>query len=260
MALDVGHLATMGLLQPGSSGICRFPLTGISGDTRTGAAVMITMRAKVGQLILSWRRPHGDVGESDVGESDGVEVDGEQEEEIVPVELVRHPDGGHRFYFRCPGAGSTEAGSAGGSDAGESDVGESDVGCGRRVARLYFSRPWRKQRSSRTVDGTGDAAGDGTGEGRHRFLCRHCSGLVYVGPFESRRQRTLRRANRLWRHLAGAEGAAEAGAAEVAQLLAEALQAETQATEAQTAQLQRLIAWLDNRSGNRNRKPLFTLD
>jgi hypothetical protein len=276
MALDVDHLATTGQLQPGQSGTCLFPLGNIdtgsgAGNAGSGAAVVITLRAKVGRLILSWRRPHGagsgdratagaesdagadvgaDVGVGDVGvgmEADGVdgEEDGDREEEIIPIELVRHPDGGHRFYFRCPGAGS--AGDVGESDVGESDVGESDAGCGRRVARLYFSRPWGKRRSP------------GTGDGRHRFLCRHCSGLIYVGPFESPRQRALRRANRLWQRLAGSLACGTEGAAEAAKLIAEALQAETQATEVHTAHLQRLIAWLDNRSGYRNRKPEFTL-
>jgi hypothetical protein len=109
----------------------------------------------------------------------------------------------------------------------------SSAKCGRRVLKLHFVCL----------------------QGRRHFLCRHCSEFSYTSQFENPRQRALRRANKLWQRLAGANADAEA----LSRLLAEALQAETQATEARTAQVQRLIAWLDHRPGNRNREPQFTL-
>ena len=53
--------------------------------------------------------------------------------------------------------------------------GDGAAGCGRRVIKLYLSR--------------------------RRFLCRHCSQLVYASPYEQPWQRAFRRANKLWQRL-----------------------------------------------------------
>jgi hypothetical protein len=281
-------MATMGQLQPGWSGICRFPL----GDTRADNAVtVLNLRAKAGRLIISWRSrttimsgtdnaneeegtDAGTDAGTETGNDAGVDAElGGVTKLVIPVELVRHFDGSYRFYFRCPGretnntstnnAGtdnastdnaSTDAGADAGADAstdsaangGDAEIDETDEtdeideiddtrrACGRRVLKLHFVR------QSET--------------GRYRFLCQRCGGLRYAGHFENRRQRALRRANKLWRRLDSATLDSAEGAAEAAQLIAGALQAETQATEAHTAKLQRLIAWLDHRRG-----PQFTL-
>jgi hypothetical protein len=146
---------------------------------------------------------------------------------VIPVELVRHLDGSYRFYFRCPGrdADNASTDNAGTDNAGTNNA--SSAKCGRRVLKLHFVSL----------------------QGRRHFLCRHCSEFSYTSQFADPRQQALRRANKLWRRLAGTEDAVEA-----VQLIAKAMQAETQATEAHTAQIQRLIAWLDNR-----REPQFTL-
>ena len=112
--------------------------------------------------------------------------------------------------------------------------GDGAAGCGRRVIKLYLSR--------------------------HRFLCRHCSQLVYASPYEQPWQRAFRRANKLWQRL-GIAGTAVPETPKgmpvstYARLLEAALRAETLATEACTDRLQQLAA----RIGNRSRKPLFTL-
>jgi hypothetical protein len=270
-------MATMGQLQPGWSGTYWLPRTfakidaGSEADSDAGNGILsIHLRAKAGRLIISWRsRTTGaetdtmsDSAETDTGteagttdagtmsDSAGIDegIDEDMTKIVIPVELVRHLDGSYRFYFRCPGP---DTGTGGGADdkagtgieassrrddipgdsreTNEGDPNDARRACGRRVLKLHFVR------QSET--------------GRYRFLCQRCSGLRYAGPFENPRQRALRRANKLWRRLAGTEDAVEA-----VQLLAKALQAETQATEAHTAQLQRLIAWLDNRRG-----PQFTL-
>jgi len=112
--------------------------------------------------------------------------------------------------------------------------GDGAAGCGRRVIKLYLSR--------------------------RRFLCRHCSQLVYASPYEQPWQRAFRRANKLWQRL-GIAGTAVPEkpkgmpVSTYARLLEAALRAETLATEACTDRLQQLAA----RIGNRSRKPLFTL-
>ena len=112
--------------------------------------------------------------------------------------------------------------------------GDGAAGCGRRVIKLYLSR--------------------------RRFLCRHCSQLVYASPYEQPWQRAFRRANKLWQRL-GIAGTAVPETPKgmpvstYARLLEAALRAETLATEACTDRLQQLAA----RIGNRSRKPLFTL-
>jgi hypothetical protein len=106
------------------------------------------------------------------------------------------------------------------------------AGCGRRVFKLYRSRG--------------------------RFLCRHCSGLVYASNYyeEHPWQRAFRRAAKLRRRLGvtgrGAPDKPKGMPVSAYERLLEAmLQAETEATEAGTARLLQLIDQL---------KPRFTLD
>jgi hypothetical protein len=111
------------------------------------------------------------------------------------------------------------------------------AGCGRRVGKLYHSRG--------------------------RFLCRHCSGLVYASHYYEQHswQRAFGRANKLRRRLGitgrGAPDKPKGMPVSVYERLLEAvLQAETQATEAGTARLLQLIDQLDRR----HNPPRFTLD
>jgi hypothetical protein len=254
----------MGLLQPGRSSTYWLPRTfakidaGSEADSDAGngagnAITVINLRAKVGRLIISWRSrttdTMSDSAETDTGTEAGTtdastnndstmsdsagtnnaSIDEDMTVVIIPVELVRHFDGSYRFYFRCPGRDTNNASTnaTGTMEADMSGACPASVKCGRRVLKLHFVGL----------------------QGRRHFLCRHCSKFSYTSQFADPRQQALRRANKLWRRLAGTEDAAEA-----VQLIAKAMQAETQATEAHTAQLQRLIAWLDHRRG-----PQFTL-
>jgi hypothetical protein len=97
---------------------------------------------------------------------------------------------------------------------------------------------------------------------RGRFLCRHCSGLVYASKNyeEYPWQRAFRRAKKLRQRLGitGRDVPDKPKGMPVsvyARLLEAMLQAEIQATEAGTARLQQLVAWVENR-----RKLRFTLD
>jgi hypothetical protein len=265
--LDADRMATMGQLQPGWAGTCQFPLGAGNG------VLAITLRAKAGRLIVSWRSPttimsgseaDGEEGGADVGLDDVTKL-------VIPVELVRHFDGSYRFYFRCPGTDTSRETDNASTDNASTDNASTDNAsdarraCGRRALKLHFVRhlhrnetpglPGSSVTGDEASDEASDEAGDEAGSGRYRFLCRRCSGLVYAGPYETSRQRALRRANKLWQRLAGAIMSGTEEAAEAAQLIAGALQAETQATEACTAQIQRLIAWLDQHRD----KPQFTL-
>jgi hypothetical protein len=292
-------MATAGQLQPGWAGRCRLPLgkTGSeAGVDNASGTLLINLRAKVGRLILSWHQPRltdrrcrdewsrderrhttttdvetsgagTDNASDETGDETGVDAElGSVTKIVIPVELVRHFNGSYRFYFRCPGRDPDNASADNASmeaerassrrddipgDGGAPNEGDPNdarrgdqTACGRRVLKLHFVRQ--------------------SESGRYHFLCRHCGGLVYAAAYESIGRRLLRRANKLWQHLDSATldsatlDSAE-GAAEVAQLIAGALQAETKVAEFRTAQVQRLIAWLDNRPGNRNRGPEFTL-
>jgi hypothetical protein len=108
------------------------------------------------------------------------------------------------------------------------------AGCGRRAFKLYLVR--------------------------RRFLCRHCSGLVYASKSEQPWRQAFRRANKLRQRL----GVTGRGAPEkpkdmpvsvYARLLDAMLRAEIQAAEASTARLQQLAAWAEGRH-----KLPFTLD
>ena len=184
---------------------------------------------------------------------------------IIPI--VRVPSGfvGKRAYFVCPGrlqkgghaddAAATETDDAGASDAGAAeadaiaetadDAGVADAGsagaggrfCGRRVFKLYLSRG--------------------------RFLCRHCSRLVYASKYEKQSwQRASRRADKLRRRL-GIAGASVPGKPHsmlvpvYERLLEATLQAEIQAAEAGTARLLQLATGIGSR--RRRKSPQFTL-
>jgi hypothetical protein len=125
------------------------------------------------------------------------------------------------------------------------------VGCGRRVRKLFLARRY--------------------------FLCRHCSKLIYSSPYNRQPwQLAPRRASKLRQRL-GIIGPDVPGkppgmrVADYERLLEATLQAEIQATEADTARLQKLIAWIDRRRRNPRRRrrsssssskplPPFTLD
>ena len=108
--------------------------------------------------------------------------------------------------------------------------------CGRRVFKLYLSRG--------------------------RFLCRHCSRLVYASKYEKQSwQRASRRANKLRRRLgiAGMNVPKKPHgmpASVYKRLLEATLQAEMQAAEAGTARLLQLATGIGSR---RRKSPQFTL-
>jgi hypothetical protein len=95
---------------------------------------------------------------------------------------------------------------------------------------------------------------------QRRFLCRHCSKLIYTSQYERPWQRAHRRASKLRQRL-GIVGASVPGKPKkmrmraYERLLEETLRTETWATEASTARLQQLAAWVESRH-----KPPFTLD
>jgi hypothetical protein len=232
--LDVNYLSAQGWLEPGWMGqwvpddalataslILRVE-TGLTGHLQHGAERF---------LRLSWH--HLDPGEEQKhdrtqyggGEREGAQGGGVQEgnqegmpETIIPIVDLPWRFGGTRPYFLCP------------------ETGAGGCCCGRRVIKLYLSRPYQ-------------------------FLCRQCSRLLYTSQYEQPWQRALKRANKraakLWRRLgsAGTFGGAVSGPDPAyARLLEEALQAETQAYEAGTARLQQLAARIESRH-----KPQFTL-
>jgi hypothetical protein len=144
---------------------------------------------------------------------------------IIPIARVPRHFGGSRPFFVCSGGPRRDDRRT--DDAAAGVVGG---GCGRRVRKLYLSRG--------------------------RFLCRHCSQLVYASKYEQHPwQRAFRRAAKLRQRL-GITGAGVPGkpkympVSDYERLLEAILQAEAQATEAGTARLLQLIAWL---------KPRFTL-
>jgi hypothetical protein len=237
--LDANYLSAQGCLEPSWSGTCQFQ--GTDSNESGNEAISINLRADAERLILFWRS-YAAVS------SAGTAID----VEIIPIVRMPCRFGGSQVFFLCPGlisktparhplrgasagpddgmSNRTDAGADAGAPATEAKAG---ARCGRRVTKLHFARA--------------------------RFLCRHCSGLVYACQYERPEQRALRRVNKLWRRLDECLDTAHGNATtftvpDYERLLAEALQAETQATEVQVAQLQRLIAWLDHR-----RKPEFTL-
>jgi len=234
--LNVHPLLARGCLEPGRSSTWTFSGVG-AGDAP--AAISISLRCdEAGRLLhLSWH--DGELG--DVTET-------------VPIVHAPCNFGGTRPYFICGNgtptadAGTTDAGSA---DAGEANAGVADagtaVGCGRRAAKLYLVH-------------------------RRLFLCRHCSGLVYVSPYQKRPwQRAYRQVDKLARRLARADAPPLAKSHRAmpdgiyAQLLEELLRAELSAYEAGTADLQELIARLEEKHSRhrRHRKsppPQFTLE
>ena len=268
-ALDANYLSIKGWLQPGRSGACQFFL----GSGPNSEVIQISLRAEVDHLCLSWRVANTSSNTSNAGSSDGSSSEfsggfpSEREGVIGIIPIVRVPSGfvGKRAYFVCPGrlqkgghaddaaatetaddAGASDAGAAEADaiaetadDAGVADAGSAGAGgrfCGRRVFKLYLSRG--------------------------RFLCRHCSRLVYASKYEKQSwQRASRRANKLRRRLgiAGMNVPKKPHgmpASVYKRLLEATLQAEMQAAEAGTARLLQLAAGIGSR---RRKSPQFTL-
>ena len=267
--LDANYLSARGYLQPGRSSTCLFSF----GSGPNSEVIQISLRAEVDHLCLSWRVANTSSNTSNAGSSDGYSSEfsggfpSEREGMIGIIPIVRVPSGfvGKRAYFVCPGrlqkgghaddaaatetaddAGASDAGAAEADaiaetadDAGVADAGSAGAGgrfCGRRVFKLYLSRG--------------------------RFLCRHCSRLVYASKYEKQSwQRASRRANKLRRRLgiAGMNVPKKPHgmpASVYKRLLEATLQAEMQAAEAGTARLLQLAAGIGSR---RRKSPQFTL-
>ena len=251
LVLDAYQLLAKGCLEPGWTGVWRCATannaTGAGSMSSSGgggggdhaAVCLVKLRAKVGQMVISWP-----------GEN-GARLTGR----VRIVYMVSRP------YFVCPGsrthtgAGVGDAGSGGveanpGAGSGDAGVeaktgagssnadadaggdGDTDAGndCGRRVVKLYL------------VNG--------------RFRCRHCHGLIHASPYEPAWRRAYRKVRKLRQRLGLAGGAVpgkpKGMLVRVYERQLEAmLQAETRATEAGTAHIFRLAARI---------KPRFTLE
>jgi hypothetical protein len=245
LVLDAYQLLAKGCLEPGWTGVWRCTTANNNNNNPANAArvwsssCLVKLRAKVGQMVISWP------GENGTRLTERVRI----------VYMVSRP------YFVCPGsrtppeaeaeAGVDDAGSggveanpgAGSGDAGveaDADAGEdadTDAGeegdasndCGRRVVKLYL------------IDG--------------RFRCRHCHGLIHASPYEKPWQRAYRKARKLRQYL-GLNGGVVPGKPkgmtvhDYERLLEAAQQAEARAYEAGTAHIFRLAARI---------KPRFTL-
>ena len=259
-ALDANYLSVRGYLQPGRSS--PYPFSPGSGPN--SEVILISLRAEVDHLYLSWRVANtsgtsscsGSLGGSSGGSSG--EFSSEREGVIGIIPIVRVPSGfvGNRAYFVCPGhlqrggprtvplshadaaaaADATETA----DDAGVVGAGSTGAGgsCGRRVFKLYLFRG--------------------------RFLCRHCSRLVYTSKYKQQPWlRALRRADKLRRRLgiAGMNVPKKPHGMLVPayeRLLEATLLAETQATEAGTVRLLQLAARLGSQR-SRRKSPRFTL-
>jgi hypothetical protein len=229
--LDVNYLSVKGYLQPGRTGPCLLPF---GSET-----ILIDLHAEAGHLCLSQHSANTSSNTSSSSGSSGG-FSGEREGVIAVIPITYKSCGfvGNRAYFVCSGGpmriGSRTDDAAGAVDAGGGAAG---VVCGRRVTKLYFSGG--------------------------RFLCRHCSQLVYVSKYEQQPwERASRRANKLRQRL----GITGLGVPEkpygmsvldYERLLEATLQAEMLETEACTARLLQLAAWIERR--HNRRKPQFTL-
>ena len=213
LTLDVNDLSARGYLQPGWLGAYQWSIAG-------GEVFSIDLHAEAERLHLSWHSCIGGSRRRTGNRERESEQEGEQGvvTEVVSIVRVPHYPSGRRAYFICPGGGA--------------------AGCGRHVAKLYFSRG--------------------------RFLCRHCGQITYAVKNEQLWQQAYRRANKLrqrlgltgiWEDMAAAPEKPEGmSALAYAQLLEAMLQAELQATEAGTARLLQLATRIGSR-----RKPQFTL-
>jgi hypothetical protein len=197
----------------------------------------VHLRAKADRLHLRWDRQSD---ESSEGESSEIT------ETVSLVHFANHFGGGYTLFV-CPGLqgaaqGDTQAPDAG-PEVGSGDDSNGDAGpgagsCGRRVVRLYLARG--------------------------RFLCRQCSQLVHVTPYELPWQRALRRANKLRRRLGVGPGVSTALVAppkprfitvdRYKYLLDKLLWAEIAVTEAQAAYFLQLAERIERRSRRRELK------
>jgi hypothetical protein len=236
--LNAHVLRANGCLRPGWSGkwvIGESSGEGSSGGNKgAGKASKVSIRLRVersgggaGQLHLSWNRrsfddlsegglsegglSEGDLSEGDLSEDAATdEITDEMTESVALAHIANH-FGGYTLFV-CPGLqgamrgamkasddanddanngadpefGSGEAGIGAGSAAGNNTV-PGAGSCGRRVVRLYLTQRY--------------------------FLCRQCSQLVHVTPYELPWQRALRRANKLRRRLGVGPGVSTALAA-----------------------------------------------
>jgi len=246
--LDAYQLLAEGCLEPGWTGVWRCTAAAgaaaaIDSRSRSGGdravVCLVKLRAKVGQLVISWP-----------GEN-GARLTGR-----VRIVYINGGLGNYRPYFVCPGTRThTEAeagvdagpGGAGSpiadadakadakADAGEDGggTGEGNNGCGRRTVKLYF------------VGG--------------QFRCRHCHGLIHASVYEPAWRRAYRKARKLRQRL-GITGGGVPGkpkgmtVRDYERLLEAAQQAEALAYDAGTKHIWQLIAWIERR-----RKLRFTL-
>jgi hypothetical protein len=230
--LDANELSAQGRLEPGQSSIRPLAIGNGAGGS---VVVALNLRAEAGCLYLSWRSPIAASGEERDGTDrngavrDGAVRDGGKGEGGDMIEIIPI------VRAPCQYGGSRPYFLCLGS-------GNSVASCGRRTIKLYLSG--------------------------HRFLCRHCCGLVYASQSEEPWQRAFRRAHKLWQRLSieslnieagtvrssrAASGAAVSAKSKGSmtryeRLLGAALQAETQAAEAHTVQLYRIINHIRNRN------------
>jgi hypothetical protein len=223
--LDVDYLSAQGRLQPGWVGIWQ----GGGGDS---AAITIYLRAEARQLRLSWCSPPADNAKT----TDNATTNDERTSsaETANEKTTDDPTAVHEDATEIIPIVQVPI-PHGGSRLYFICPGIGAAGCGQRANKLYLTQ-------------------------RHRFLCRHCSGLVYASQYETPAAKAVRHANEAWWRLDSAMTAEAAGRAipmpepVYERLIEEAMAAEAQATEAQAARLQRLVAWLEKRRG-----PQFTL-
>jgi len=237
LVLNAHELRANGCLRPGWSG--RWRIEGGSGGGDGKAKVSIHLRAEADRLHLSWDpRSVSDSVVATAADSGEVESGSGGDDEISETVSLAHFSnhfGGGYTLFVCPGlqgVGTTDGTSSDGDNNDADDDNDGNAGdndavvdaaavaapcCGRRVVRLYLSRRY--------------------------FLCRQCSQLVYVTPYELPWQRARRRRDKVRRRLGVGPGLSleapeKPGPITLARyeyLLDELLQAEIAVTEAQTA-------------------------
>jgi hypothetical protein len=257
LVLNAHELRVNGCLRPGWSGTWR-----IEERSDGKAKVIVRLRAEADRLHLSWDpplwsyqsqdHPRLDNPSPDKPSEGDLSEDGEFDEITETVSLVHFSNhfGGGYTLFVCPGLqGANDVGAV---DVANNDVANNDAAvravatsCGKRTVRLYLAR----------LSGLPG-----------RFLCRQCSRLVHITPYELPWQRARRRVNKLRRRLGVAPGVSTALVAppkprfitvdRYEYLLDKLLWAEIAVTEAQTAYFLQLAERIAARS---RRAPKFTL-
>jgi hypothetical protein len=187
------------------------------------------------RLHLRWDRQSDESSEGESNEGESSEIT----ESVSLVHFANHFGGGYTLFV-CPGlqgaindAGSDASSDASNDSSATADTASSDAPCcGRRVVRLYLARG--------------------------RFLCRQCSQLVHITPYELPWQRALRRVNKLRRRLGVGPGVSTMVAAppkprsitvdRYEYLLDKLLWAELAVTEAQTAYFLQLAERIERQS------------